>query len=92
MSDSLKDSIINDINSNDIILYMKGTKEMPMCGFSSTVVKVLNMHNVNYKDINVNVYQKFKEWLVIRQSAKFAKELKRKGYKPREPWDVGIWK
>ena len=53
MLDSLKDSIINDINSNDIILYMKGTKEMPMCGFSSTVVKVLSMYNVEYKDINV---------------------------------------
>ena len=53
MSDSLKDSIINDINSNDIILYMKGTKEMPMCGFSSTVVKILSMHNVEYKDVNV---------------------------------------
>ena len=53
MSDSLKDSIINDINSNDIILYMKGTKEMPMCGFSSTVVKILAMHNVEYKATNV---------------------------------------
>ena len=53
MSNSLKESIINDINSNDIILYMKGTKEMPMCGFSSTVVKVLSMYNVEYKDINV---------------------------------------
>ena len=36
--------------------------------------------------------QKFKEWLVIKQSAKFAKELKKKHSKPREPWDVGIWK
>ena len=36
--------------------------------------------------------QKFKEWLVIKQSAKFAKQLKKKNYKPREPWDVGIWK
>ena len=53
MSDLLKEQIINDINSNDIILYMKGTKEMPMCGFSSTVVKVLSMYNVEYKDINV---------------------------------------
>tara|TARA_B100001123_G_C14736883_1_gene799292 strand:- start:51 stop:359 length:309 start_codon:yes stop_codon:yes gene_type:complete len=53
MSDSLKEQIVNDINSNDIILYMKGTKEMPMCGFSSTVVKVLSMYNVEYKDINV---------------------------------------
>ena len=53
MSDSLKDLIINDINSNEIILYMKGTKEMPMCGFSSTVVKILTMYNVEYKDVNV---------------------------------------
>ena len=53
MSDSLKEQIVNDINSNDIILYMKGTKEMPMCGFSSTVVKVLSMYNIEYKDINV---------------------------------------
>ena len=53
MSNSLKDLIINDINSNDVILYMKGTKEMPMCGFSSTVVKVLSMYDIEYKDINV---------------------------------------
>ena len=53
MSNSLKDLIINDINSNDVILYMKGTKEMPMCGFSSTVVKVLSMYNIEYKDVNV---------------------------------------
>ena len=49
----LIDQIKNDIENNPVVLYMKGTKEMPMCGFSSTVVKVLNMHNVNYKDINV---------------------------------------
>ena len=53
MSNSLKDLIINNINSNDVILYMKGTKEMPMCGFSSTVVKVLSMYNIEYKDVNV---------------------------------------
>ena len=53
MSDSFKDSIISDINSNDIILYMKGTKEMPMCGFSSTVVKILAIYNVEYKDVNI---------------------------------------
>ena len=53
MSNELKDKIISDIKNNNIILYMKGTKEMPMCGFSSTVVKVLSMYNVDYKDINV---------------------------------------
>ena len=49
----LQDKIKKDIADNKIMLYMKGTKEMPMCGFSSTVVRVLNMHNVNFKDINV---------------------------------------
>lgn len=53
MSDLLKEQIIDDITSNDVILYMKGTKEMPMCGFSSTVVKILSMYNIEYKDINV---------------------------------------
>ena len=49
----LKEKIINDINNNPIILYMKGNKEMPMCGFSNSVVQVLNHYGVDYKDINV---------------------------------------
>ena len=49
----LKDQIVNDISNNYVMLYMKGTKEMPMCGFSSTVVRVLNMYHVNFKDVNV---------------------------------------
>ena len=49
----LMEQIKNEIKNNDVILYMKGTKEMPMCGFSSTVVRVLNMHNVNFEDVNV---------------------------------------
>ena len=49
----MKEQIISDIETNPIIVYMKGTKEMPMCGFSSTVVKILAMHNVEYKDVNV---------------------------------------
>mgnify|MGYP006130594671 FL=1 len=49
----LKEKIIDDINKNTIILYMKGTKEMPMCGFSNSVVQVLNHYGVDFKDINV---------------------------------------
>ena len=49
----LKEQIIDDINSNSIILYMKGTKEMPQCGFSNNVVQILNQYGVEYKDINV---------------------------------------
>ena len=49
----LKEKIINDINNNDIILYMKGTKEMPMCGFSNSVIQILNHYGIEYKDVNV---------------------------------------
>ena len=49
----LKEQIVNDIDSNSIILYMKGTKGMPMCGFSNSVVQVLNHYGVEYKDVNI---------------------------------------
>ena len=49
----LKEQISKDIDNNPIILYMKGTKEMPMCGFSNSVVQVLNHYGVEYKDVNV---------------------------------------
>ena len=49
----LKEQIIQDINKNKIIVYMKGSKEMPMCGFSATVIKILNLYNIDYKTVNV---------------------------------------
>tara|TARA_B100000700_G_scaffold329035_1_gene448972 strand:- start:131 stop:445 length:315 start_codon:yes stop_codon:yes gene_type:complete len=49
----LKEKIMNEIKENRIILYMKGTKEAPMCGFSNSVVQILNHYGVDYKDINV---------------------------------------
>ena len=49
----LKEKIIKQITENKVILFMKGTKEMPMCGFSSTVVNILNMHNIEYEAVNV---------------------------------------
>jgi monothiol glutaredoxin len=41
------------IDGNDVVLFMKGTKEMPQCGFSSRVAGVLNYMNVDYRDVNV---------------------------------------
>ena len=41
------------VKSNDVVLYMKGTKEMPQCGFSSRVAGVLNYMGVTYTDVNV---------------------------------------
>ena len=49
----LSDQIKNDISQNSILLYMKGTKEMPMCGFSNQVVQILDHYGVDYKDINI---------------------------------------
>ena len=49
----LKEQIIKDIKNNPVILYMKGTQDMPMCGFSNTVVQVLSHYGVEFKDVNV---------------------------------------
>ena len=49
----LKEQIKNDIKENLIILYMKGTKDMPMCGFSNQVVQILSHYGVTFKDVNI---------------------------------------
>ncbi|MCH8012926.1 MAG: Grx4 family monothiol glutaredoxin [Candidatus Marinimicrobia bacterium] len=49
----LKEQIKGEIEETPIILYMKGTKEMPMCGFSNAVVQALNTYGIEYKDVNV---------------------------------------
>ena len=41
------------VTSNDVVLFMKGTKEMPQCGFSSRVAGVLNYIELDFQDINV---------------------------------------
>ena len=49
----LSEKIKSEISDNPIVLYMKGTKEMPMCGFSNQVVQILNHYKVDYKDVNI---------------------------------------
>ena len=49
------------IKTNDIVLFMKGTKDMPGCGFSANVVQILNKMNVKYIDIDVLNDENFKE-------------------------------
>ncbi|MAQ35633.1 monothiol glutaredoxin, Grx4 family [Thioclava sediminum] len=48
-----QDQIAQQISENDVVLFMKGTKDMPQCGFSSRVAGVLNFMGVTYKDVNV---------------------------------------
>ena len=65
MSDT-KTIIDETIKSHDVVLYMKGTKSMPQCGFSSRVASVLNYMEVDYQDINVladeNIRQGIKDY------------------------------
>ncbi|MBS0185915.1 MAG: Grx4 family monothiol glutaredoxin [Proteobacteria bacterium] len=50
---TIKEQIQKDIRENFVILYMKGTADAPMCGFSAVVVQILNTLNVPFKAINV---------------------------------------
>ena len=50
---SAEDTIRKTVTENDVVLFMKGTKSMPQCGFSSRVAGVLNYMGVEFADVNV---------------------------------------
>jgi monothiol glutaredoxin len=52
MSD-IRGWIDNEVKSNDVVLFMKGTAQFPMCGFSARVTQILNHLGVSFKGINV---------------------------------------
>jgi monothiol glutaredoxin len=45
--------IDNEVKGNDVVVFMKGTPQAPMCGFSGQVVQILDYLGVPYKGINV---------------------------------------
>ena len=54
-------NIKNEIKSNDVLLFMKGTPAFPMCGFSASVVQILNNMDVKFNSINVLDNEKMRE-------------------------------
>jgi len=56
-----KESIENEINNNEVCLFMKGTPDSPQCGFSMAVSNMLKILEVNYKGINVLENQSLRE-------------------------------
>jgi len=50
---NIHDAIDNEVKSNDVVLFMKGTAETPMCGFSGRSVQILQHLGVPFKDVNV---------------------------------------
>ena len=74
MDQNIKDFISNEIDSNDICLFMKGTPDAPQCGFSMAVSNMLKILEVNFKCINVLEDEKlrqgikeFNDWPTIPQ-------------------------
>ena len=53
MNEQIQKDIKNIVEQNDVVLFMKGTKETPQCGFSNAVVNTLSFMNVDFKDVNV---------------------------------------
>jgi monothiol glutaredoxin len=51
--DQANATIAKTIADNDVVLFMKGTKQFPQCGFSATAVKILDLLGVPFKEVNV---------------------------------------
>ena len=71
---TIAERIENDINSNRVMLYMKGIPAAPMCGFSDTVVKILQQLGVEFGSANVledtelrEGIKNFSDWPTIPQ-------------------------
>jgi monothiol glutaredoxin len=71
---SIQDDIRSKVESSDVVLFMKGTPQFPMCGFSSQVVQILDHLGVPFEGVNVlesdemrNGIKEFTNWPTIPQ-------------------------
>jgi len=74
MTTTVTDQIKSTVEANDVVLFMKGTKSMPQCGFSSRVAGVLNYMGVEFADVDVlsdealrQGIKEYSEWPTIPQ-------------------------
>ncbi len=74
MDQQTNDLINEEINNNEVCLFMKGTPDAPQCGFSMAVTNILKILEVNFKGVNVLENQnlregikKFSDWPTIPQ-------------------------
>ena len=73
MSD-IKKQISEIISQHQVVLFMKGNRDFPMCGFSGTVVKILDHLQIPFKDIDIlqseemrQAIKEFSDWPTIPQ-------------------------
>ena len=74
ISIDVTESINNELNTSDVVLFMKGTPDFPMCGFSAATVQVLKNLGINFSSVNVldsndmrEGIKKFSDWPTIPQ-------------------------
>ena len=74
MNENIKKIITNEIQNNDVCLFMKGTPDVPQCGFSMAVSNILKILNIKFKGINVlennglrEAIKEYSDWPTIPQ-------------------------
>ena len=65
MDDQTKNLIQNNIENNDICLFMKGTPDAPQCGFSMAVTNILKILEVKFQGVNVLEDQNLREGIKV---------------------------
>ena len=65
MDDKTKNTIQSHIDNNDVCLFMKGTPELPECGFSMAVSNILKLLEVKFKGVNVLADQSIREGIKV---------------------------
>ncbi|MEZ4374533.1 MAG: Grx4 family monothiol glutaredoxin [Polyangiaceae bacterium] len=61
MEQALRDQIKTTIDGNQVVLFMKGSRLFPQCGFSARVVDILKRMDVSFKDVNILADQSLRE-------------------------------
>ena len=65
MDQQTNDLIKNEIENNEVCLFMKGTPDAPQCGFSMAVSNILKVLDVNFKGVNVLENQNLREGIKV---------------------------
>ena len=65
MDQQTNDMIKNEIESNEVCLFMKGTPDAPQCGFSMAVTNILKVLEVNFKSVDVLANQSVREGIKV---------------------------
>ena len=65
MDQQTNDLIKNEIDNNEVCLFMKGTPDTPQCGFSMAVSNILKILEVNFKGVNVLENQNLREGIKV---------------------------